>query len=202
MSNGKVIPLRLKPAKRTYKQGTLALVPVHHCIPLEVEKYWKDLDKAGRLEPRWYAERDPGWPCVYNTILAIQKGTYPALMYMLMNDDRQIIAELTLDNILGKAAQSHFSVHPDLSYSDTIDVGKDAVAIILTAMVESATKEPMLYTLYGLTPLSNKAACILALKTGYKKMGVLPKSAHLINQGGLYDDCQMSLITRDDLIGE
>ena len=183
-----------------YSSKHLTLVPVHKCVPLEVEQYWQDLAKKDLLVKRWYNRKDPKWKDVHGIILDIMSGRQQALMYMVYSKD-EIIAEITLDNFMGKAAQTHFSIHPDLSYADTLAVSKDVVRILLTILYDPVTREPMVYSLFGITPLTFKSACILALKVGYKKMGVLPKAAHLVNEGGLYDDCQVATITVDDLIG-
>lgn len=104
---------------------------------------------------------DPAWDSVVRMITNMGKT-----MFML-KDDNRIVAEFMLENFSGEAAQIHFSMHPDNPTQYSYKVAKAGIDALLV--------QPGLKTLFGLTPLKNRAACLFNLKIGFKKLGVLPK---------------------------
>ena len=135
----------------------------------QVQAYFQTLGVHDTLKYRFSDIDDPQWDSVLGVIRRMGRG-----MYLVLDCAGSVCAEFTLENHTGQSAQSHFSNHPELSTRKRLEIGRHCVNYILTEWVSPDTKRPFLRSLYGLTPLPNRAGCIFALKIGYKKLGVLP----------------------------
>jgi len=129
--------------------------------------YWKDLEKSDRLKYRMCDISTPNMEAVHRLLWYHGHNLY----YVQMQDD--IVGEFMLNNFTGKAAQIHFSTHPKLHMKVGIPLIKSVIEDIFK-WKSSDTEEPYLLSLYGLTPVTNRAACIIVLKVGFKKKGILP----------------------------
>lgn len=101
---------------------------------------------------------------------------------MIWDHDRgEYTAEFLLEGFTGKAAMIHVSTHPknELKYSLELGIGCSNLMI-----------QHGFSALYGITPMTNRAACIFALKCGFKKIGILPQG---ILDRGVFADAMISI---------
>jgi len=139
----------------------------------QVQYYWQTLAMEDTLKYRLNALVDPSWTDVLGMI-----RTHGTHMYCIMDDDNEIRGEFMLEAFTGKAAQIHFSMHPDNSWADTITYGIQGIHLILTEWKDNHGN-PFLHSLYGNIAISNRASCITALKMGFKKLGLLPLGMYI-----------------------
>jgi len=122
--------------------------------------------------------QDPAWDSVVKMITRMGPT-----MFMVKEDDR-IVAEFMLENITGHAAQIHFSMYSDNTTPYSYKVAR--------AVTQEMSLLPALKTLFGLTPLKNRAACLFNLRIGFKKLGVLPKS---VTYFGSVEDAMLCVLS-------
>jgi len=155
--------------------------------------YFQTLAMYDTLKYRFSDIPEPDWTDVLDVIKRMGQSMY------LIEDSTtgQIVAEFALENWTGRACQSHFSTVPttDITSAERIEIGRQAIAHMFS-LTHPETGEPILDALYGLTPLSNRAACIFALKIGYKKQGILP-SGILVDDKPM--DCMISVCSRKEM---
>jgi hypothetical protein len=145
-----------------------------HSLPVEdVETYWSALEAAGRLKYRLCDTEEPG----FSDVLRMIKYNFPHLYFVKFPDVALIAAEFMLNNFSGKAAQIHFSLHPQLHTRLGLPMVRHVTESIFDWKAKDGT--PYLNSLFGLTPVTNRAACIFVLKVGFKKRFILP--------GGMWD---------------
>ena len=169
--------------------GAFRVVPLLSLQPDQVQYYFQTLYSHGTLKFRFPDIIDPTWSDVIGVIQRMGQG-----MYLIQRQaDESVAAEFTLENFTGRAAQSHFSTSPESTTKERIAVGRYAAQFTLTRRNELG--EYWLDALYGLTPLSNRAACIFAIKIGYKRQGILPSGLMV---DGKPEDCMISVRTRDE----
>lgn len=169
----------------------MRIIPIASALPEKVEYYFQRMSQADTLKYRLSDIDDPKWLDMLEVIHRMYQN-----MYLVMEGD-VILGEFTFENFTGRAAQSHFSTSPDIDTKKRIEIGRYAAKYSLTRIIPD-TEDYFLDALYGLTPLCNRAACIFALKIGYKKQGILP-SGMLVNQKA--EDCMISVCTRESFNG-
>ncbi len=158
-----------------------AIFPIKSVPPDVVETYWQTLYMNDTLQFRLCDTIDPTWADVKDMI-----GRLGNQMYMVIDTDNgQAIAEFMFEGFTGRSAQVHFSMHPNNSFKESIALGKWTNDTVLNEWKHPDDGGPYLRSLYGLTPVTNRAGCIFALKTGYKKIGVLPGG--MIDRGKIVD---------------
>lgn len=187
------------------------ITPAIESAEEDVREYWMSLIAADTIKHRLCSTLNPGWREVlkdYNT-----NGEHMYCIYDTQN--REIVAEFELFNHNGDACQIHFSTLPELGLKKVIEVCRFAVREILSKWEKKGvTKQnassdtssacsvvedvPYLHTLVGMTPVSNRAACITVLKIGYEKLGIIPKSIEIARKGTT-EDCMLSIITLEKL---
>jgi len=166
-----------------------SVVPLLHLAPDQVQYYFQRLYTNDTLKYRFSDIIEPTWSDALEVIQRMGQQ-----MYMVLdNETNDILGEFMFENFTGKACQSHFSTSPDTDTRTRVKIGRFAAEHALTRK-RPETGEYFLDALYGLTPLSNRAATIFALKIGYKKQGVLP-SGMMVN--GKPEDCMISVCTRE-----
>jgi hypothetical protein len=131
---------------------------------------------------------DPAWEDVLGVI-----RRHGSNMYMIENEDWELIGEFMLTDFNGKAAQIHFSLSPGLSWSDGIALCKQTSDEIL-AKWKDQKGQPYLLSLVGLTPKLNRAACLTVLKAGFKKVAEIPGAIYNANDDE-YEDCMLTVKT-------
>lgn len=150
------------------------IIPSIGATDAQAWEYWSAIDIADLL-----ADRFPDWdlPDFPEFFEAVQK--YANMYYVLDCAFNTIVGEFMLDNIVGKAAQVHFSLHPANTMQFNVSLSKAVHNQLLFQWRDVRNLEDsFLRTLYGLTPVENRAACLFVLRTGMKKMGVLPSGAY------------------------
>ena len=160
--------------------------PLYSLPPKKVENYWTDLFKAGYMESRLCDIEGP----LFDNVVRLM-NTHGRSMYFVSVDGK-LVGEFTLDNFTGKAAQIHFSTHPDLRFKDAVPLVRDVVDSIFDWTVKGK-EEPYLNSLYGITPVTNRAACIFVLKVGFEKQFILPSG---MRDKGKVVDGMVSIYTR------
>ena len=147
----------------------------------EVLAYWQKLVDKDFLKKRICNKVNP---TIVDVADMIRKMT-PHIFAVLRDDE--MVGEFTLENFTGKAAQIHFSVNPDLSFKETIEITKWTINDIIE-------KNDGINCLYGFTPLNNREVCVFVLKVGFKKMGILPEGMY--SRGELVD-AMITTFTRE-----
>jgi len=161
-----------------------------------IQEYFQVLHMYDLLKDRFYDTKNPTWSDVIDIIKYRGPG-----MFFIFDTDREVecpIAEFTIDFPTGKVNMIHFSVHPDLPWSDVLKVMRFGAWSILTQW-KRRDGSPYALALTGLTPLRLRAACISVLRSGFTKIGVIPGSAYFANED-IYADCQLSLLTREEVL--
>lgn len=143
-----------------------------------VQTYWQQLYMSGRLETRMCMVKDPRWEDVLELIRNKGQQIYHIL------DDLDIVGEFMLDNFMGRSAQGHFSMHPDLPHKRAIEIGS-MVADQILQWPSSNSTGPIFKSIYGITPVTNRAACIWVQKIKFKKIGILPGG--IVDRGKVVD---------------
>ena len=146
-----------------YRIGVLPLAKVPNDV---IQEYWQSLYMEGWLDSRLCDVDNPTWSDVVEMI--VRMGSQ---MYCVMDSDK-MVAEFMLENFTGRAAQIHFSCSPRSTPQMNLYTAREASRIILEEW--KGPDGPYLDTLYGLTPVTNRVACIFTLKVGFKKIGILP----------------------------
>ena len=177
--------------KQWKRSKIFGILPFDYAATPIIYRYFRDLRKAGTLKYRFSDVEHPGLDTVREVISRMHQH-----MYLVMSRiTNKPLGEFTLEGFTGRSAQAHFSTHPDADTNTRIDIGRYALSHTLTRR-NKETKEFYLDSLYGLTPLKNRAACIYALKIGYKKQGILPSG---MMYEGKPEDCQISVASRETL---
>lgn len=156
----------------TTPDGVLDIIIPASTVPEEVAgNYWLDLVKADLLRYRLCDYKEPSWHDAMG-----MSSTNPYTMFYIVDPaDTRIRAEFLLNNFMAKAAQVHFSMHPDNTPQRSLHLARRVTTEVLDRWTVAAdSKEPYLYSMYGLTPVDNRAACAFVQRTGFKKLGILP----------------------------
>jgi len=169
------------------------VVPLLHLHPDQVQYYFQRLYVADTLKYRFSDIVEPTWSDALEVIQRMGNT-----MYLVVDETEDILGEFTFENFTGRACQSHFSTSPDIDTKTRIKIGRFAAEYSLTRK-RPDTGEYFLDALFGLTPLTNRAACIFAMKIGYKKQGILP-SGMIVD--GKPEDCMISICTRESFNGK
>lgn len=156
-----------KVINRSERGHTIA--PLFSLPPDTVQLYFQTLAQHDTLKYRFPDIEDPQWWDIFEVIQRLGKG-----MYILLDNDDNPVAEFTLENFVGRSAQIHFSMHPEIKMKERITISRFVQKFLLVDWINQKTNKPFLKSIFGITPLSNRVACIFALKSGFKKMGILP----------------------------
>lgn len=126
-----------------------------------VEFYWQTLYKEGYLDFRLCNVDNPTWEDVKEMIHRMGDT-----MFAVVNEKAEIQGEFMLENFTGLAAQIHFSIKPGQHVSSAVRLMRWASDEVL--------HHGFIKTLYGLTPVTNRAARIYNVRAGFKCIGTLP----------------------------
>ncbi len=158
----------------------------------EVEFYWQTLAMHDMLKYRMSDVVDPFWSDVLDMIRRCGQH-----MYLVRDDNEVIVAEFMLENFIGKSAQIHFSMSPSNSLIQNLMICKFGLSQILSRWKDADNdKYPFLESLYGITPVHNRRACIFVLKAGFRKLGILRSSCDYL---GHLCDGMITTAIREDL---
>ena len=162
------------------------VVPSGILAPGAKRDYWAALHSADTLKYRW-SDSDPNttWEAVQET---------PNMYFLVDTETLQLVAEFTLCNFTGKSAQVHFSMHPQNSSDLNIFLATTVTDTILSQWKDVVTLEDtFLDSIFGLTPVQNRVACIFIKKAGFKEMGTLISGTKYLNE---VDNALLSVKTR------
>lgn len=149
-----------------------AIIPVFDVPYPFVVGYWQSLLDADLLRYRLCDVQEPSLKDVEQ--LVSQNG--PSMFMVFDTGLKEIRAEFALTNFTGKAAMVHFSMHPENEPQRSMHYARTVTDQVLNEWGEKDNPSvPYLYALYGLTPVTNRAACAFVRRVGFKKIGVLPK---------------------------
>ena len=154
-----------------------------------VRIYFESLIDSGLLRQRLCDVENPTWDDVVDMI-----GRMGRQMYLVSQPDGRVLAEFTLDNFTGKSAQVHFSMWPENRPQFSMHLARTVTDQVLNAWTLQDSDEPYLYSLYGLTPVKNRAACAFVQRVGFKKVCILP-GGHKYQ--GRIDDALVTIKARD-----
>lgn len=131
--------------------------------------YWKALALRDRLKYRFSDIPN----CTAKQALGCSRTEN--MYHVVDTDTGGIIADFALENFTGRAAQVHFSMHPDNDSKFSLWLADAVSNQILNEWRNHLDNSlPYLDCLFGNTPLPNRVACIFIMKVGFQKMGILP----------------------------
>lgn len=158
----------------------LAILPISGIPPEELELYWQTLYMEDTLRFRLCDTVDPTW----TDVLQMMKRCHHTMYNVVDRESKRLVGEFMFENFTGRAAQIHFSMHPNNSTRFSLNMATWATDTILNEW-QHPEGGPYLHSLFGLTPVTNRAACIFVQKCGFKKIGVLPGGMH--DRGNVVD---------------
>ena len=153
----------------------MQVLPINGVDKEVVKKYWKSLEAADTLKYRLSDVDNPVWDDVLEMM-----SRMGSRMFVVV-ESGIVIAEFMLENFTGKAAQIHFSFHPKCKNKS------EACKLTLDTCFKSFD------TIFGLTPIKNRVACVFALMNGFKKLGILPSGCVYM---GEIVDAQISIAVK------
>ena len=153
--------------------------------------YWTALYEANLLRHRLCDTKNPTLKDV-NDMLADPT----VLTFNVFDPERNgLTAEFALTSFTGKAAQVHFSMHPDNKPQYSMMLAREVTDTILNDWREQGKPDtPFLYSLFGLTPVTNRPACAFVRRVGFKKVGTLPRGQRV--NGSECVDAMITIKTR------
>lgn len=166
----------------TTQPATYGLLPALAVPPDLQQFYWQTLYMHDWLKYRLCNVENPTWSDAKDMIRRCGAHVY----YIWNTVNRRIEGEITLENFTGKSAQIHFSSHPEVSIQQKLAYGRYALDQILYHWKDPVDENiPFLFSVFGLTPVTNRLACRFVLHLGLQKIGVLPGG--IVDRGQLTD---------------
>lgn len=146
-------------------------------------QYWGELEAAGTLKFRWSNFKNP----TAREILEYTKRPDIQRIYHSYNmvdvETGVIVADFALENFTGRAAQVHFSMRPGNDSRTSLLMADQVTDMLIETWPDMEnTFDTYLDTLYGLTPVNNRVACIFVQKAGFRKMGILPRGSSYLGE--------------------
>jgi len=155
-------------------------IPISYLSKEHITNYWQELYNSDQLKHRWADIKDPQVDEVVD--LCLQMDPNYQTFAVIYCTDGYMVAEFTLENFTGRAAQVHFSMRQDLDYKTKIALADQVTDLVLNDWVNAEKPDtPYLETIFGLTPTVHRLACHFVLQAGFSKIGVLPKGLHYID---------------------
>jgi len=154
------------------------VVPCAGLSNAAVQTYWRKLQIANTLKYRWSDADKP-------TAVSVTEYCFntPNIYFVVDVETGQLVAEFAMHNFTGKAAQVHFSMAPDQSTKLNIFLADEVSNMILNQWKDVENlEESYIDTLFGLTPVDNRAACIFIRKAGFKAIGTLISGATYLGE--------------------
>ena len=142
--------------------GKTRYVPLLGLPGDKVQEYWQVLAMHDTLKYRLCDTPDPTWKDVLEMILYSGQK-----IYHIVDEEDTILAEFSLCNRSGNVAQGHYSCHPRLQTRYMSELQASSMARVM--------EDQGLRMIYGILPVENRAAIIMALKAGFKKFTVIPE---------------------------
>lgn len=146
--------------------------PVLTLPPAQVQEYWQRLAQYDLLKDRWLDIEDPQWQQI-KKVISLHGST---MCHLVNRATQSIVGEFQLAGALGRAAQLHFSVNPELSLRDKVDVVRSGSSLV--------SQNSRISSLVGLTPFPH--AKLILKMAGWECRGKLNGSVKAY--GGRYLD--------------
>ena len=154
------------------------IIPQLHTDIETLCEYWQAMEAADTLKYRWAAMEEPTWR---KAIGALNEKV--SLMFSILDWQDEMVAEFALENFTGKAAQIHFSMRPSNDTKTNLLLANTVIGLILERWKSAVDpSKPYLETIYGLTPVLNRVACLFVLRSGMKKVGILPNGVDYLGE--------------------
>lgn len=163
---------------------------VNKVFPKEVLKFSLAMERENLLKYRF--PDDP--EITHEQYIEIMQD-YPSTYLIIETGTGKVVSEITLNHFSGKSARLHFAVNPENSYKLNLYLGKTFTDIILNYWTTGRVKyNSYLDTLIGVTAIDNVKACAYVLRTGFKKVGIIPDSLPYLYS---ITDAMLSIKTRE-----
>jgi len=169
----------------------IELVPAARVHPQLLYRYWHDMIEADTLKYRLCDTEDPGWEDV-KSMIANNTPSFNVYDKSRMS----LTADFMFANFSGRAAQIHMSMHPGNDTRYSLELARTVTDHILEKW-ERNDGGNYLDSIVGLTPTTNRAACIFVQKVGFRKVAVIPSG---IEDRGRIVDAMMTIKTRGEII--
>ena len=159
--------------------GCFVVVPAIAMHEEDLLRYWGALEYRNTLRFRFADMYEPTAREILALVVASgHKGSPGQFFNVIDCDTNMIVADLGLTDFVGEAAQLHYSMHPDNEYQLNMflaDAVSDMVLYNWTKTIEM--KEPYIQTLYGITSVKNRVACMFIAKANFERVGIVPNIA-------------------------
>lgn len=139
--------------------------------------YWIAMYEADTLKYRWSDMPHP----TPTKVLERCRNTNANDYFVVDIKKLKIVCDFALETFTGKAAQSHFSMHPKNSTELSANIAECASDIVLNEWKDKAGN-PYLETMFGLISVKNRAALLFIHKAGFKKECILPYGTVYMNK--------------------
>ena len=162
--------------------------PLLQLDPHVVQAYWQTLHVHDTLRRRMGDLINPLWEDIL-TLIQTQGRTMYHIVVPQDGEADLAVSDFSVQNGVGNAARVHFGFLPaGLSLKEKLALAKASIDFVF-----SWPEAPS--ALIGVTPVSNRAACIFALRSGFKKIAVLPGGARHLGQ---FEDAMISIYTHKE----
>jgi len=154
------------------------VVPAAGLDSSSVTSYWDGLKRADTLRFRFSDKDKPTavWASAYSQ-------STPNFYFVVDVSTAVIVAEFALCNFVGKAAQVHFSMSPFQDSKLSTFLADEVTNMILHQWKDVENlEESYLDTLFGMTPVDNRVACLFIRKAGFKAIGTLVSGATYLGE--------------------
>lgn len=173
-------------------ENTYMIVPIQTLSREHITNYWIELSKTEALKQRWCNIDNPTPDMAVD--ISLRNDPLYQMFGILYCDDGYMVAEFSLENFTGRAAQVHFSMRQDVPYTTKIALADQVTDVVLNDWTCSEYPDrPYLDTIYGLTPTIHRLACMFVLRAGFDKIGILPKGMYYMKQ---VSDAMLTIKTR------
>jgi len=174
-----------------------AVIPTLEIPEKFVVDYWQKLFDSELIGDRLCDIENPKVGNAIELILSEHGKTMFNVVDLMLKPAR-IVSDFALTNFTGKAAMVHFSMHPDNSPQQSMHLARTVTDQVLNVWGEQGKPDtPYLYSLYGLTPITNRAACAFVQRVGFKKVGILPKGQRM--RGTEFVDAMITIKSRKEV---
>lgn len=173
-------------------EETYSIVPMEGVSVEQITNYWKELQDYGQLAKRW---GDLAFPSVKDIVdISLRKDPTYQMFAVIYCDDGHMVAEFSLEHFTGRAAQVHFSMRQELDTPVKYALADQVTDMVLEDWTDiNSPDRPYLDTIFGLTPTIHRLACMFVLRSGFKKVGILPRGVHYMGQ---VSDAMLTIKTR------
>lgn len=175
------------------------ITPKIHLVPKKLEPghipvlgyYWESLQLHGAVKRRF----PHGDVKTFQDFIAV--CTHPNnFVFLVFNESTKLpCGEFMLTDFSGQAAHVHFSLHPDY-YRQGVEIARSAIRQVF-ALRRGDGLTPLVFSLIGLTAVTNRLARKFNHKVGFIDLAIVPKGCYIHPE--IYVDGAVTLLTADML---